>query len=326
MKPFIIADIGSNYRNSLDLALKQIEAAKECGADATKFQLYTHQELYGLPGKLDYELPIEWLPKLAEHCEKVGIEFMCSAFSPEGVRAVDPFVKRHKLASSEICHYEIIEAIKATGKEWIASTGGAHWSEVKTLINHHTPTGLLECVARYPAPTSDYDLECIPEWANYAKHEIECGKSDYKIAVGISDHTLTDSVALASIGFGATIFEKHFDCVGCNDTPDSPVSLDPLVMSRYCAAIREAFSAIGDGIKQPRHQHDAQLRYRRRLIVTKDLPAFTKLKAHENYGIYRSLVDDTRGDRPENLMRYDGMTLKVDKRAGDSLWRDDVNT
>jgi N-acetylneuraminate synthase len=315
LKPFIIADIGSNFRNSLELAFKQIEAAKECGCDAAKFQLYTHEELYGLPGKLEYELPKEWLQPLALHCEKTGIDFMCSAFSPMGVAHVDPFVKRHKLASSEFLHCEIIEAIKKTGKPWIASTGGAHAREVGRLIDLYRPTAILECVAQYPAKSNDYNLKCLQRWGD---------------ETGISDHTPNDSVALAAIGFGATIFEKHFD--GADQglvppgpaTPDTPVSYSYFDMMNYVTKIKQAFSAIGDGIKQPRNQPEMALRWRRRLIVTKDLPVGAKLKSHENYGIYRSLKDDTRGAAPELLPKFDGAILKVEKKAGDSLWINDI--
>ena len=39
-KPFIIAEIGNNHEGSILNAIKLIEAAKESGADAVKFQTY----------------------------------------------------------------------------------------------------------------------------------------------------------------------------------------------------------------------------------------------------------------------------------------------
>ncbi len=38
---FIVAELSANHLQNLDLALKTIEAIKECGADAVKLQTYT---------------------------------------------------------------------------------------------------------------------------------------------------------------------------------------------------------------------------------------------------------------------------------------------
>jgi len=45
-KPFIIAEVGSNFDQSLDKAKKYIEIAKKCRADAVKFQLFSGKILY----------------------------------------------------------------------------------------------------------------------------------------------------------------------------------------------------------------------------------------------------------------------------------------
>ena len=328
MKPTIIADVGSNHRGSLEIALKQIECAKSAGCDVVKFQLFSAIELYGFPvcGVDEHSIQATWIPELKECCDKLNIEFMCTAFSPEGVRLVNPFVKTHKLASSEFTHYEIIDAIKATNKPWIASTGGAHFSEIEQIIHCYQPTALLECVARYPSPIGNYDVATLKKWLSIAQcdGDIEPQCVPYDLRCGISDHTTSNGIALASIGFGATIFEKHFDGVFGLETPDSPVSYDLAKMEKYVKEIHEAFSAVGDGIKQPRHQHEMALKWRRRLIVTDDLPVGAKLKAHINYGIYRSTKDDTRGAKPILLEKLDGKTLKVEKKKGDSLWVDDA--
>ena len=45
-KTFVVAEIGSNHNNSLSIAKKLIKVAKDCGADAVKFQLFKAQNLY----------------------------------------------------------------------------------------------------------------------------------------------------------------------------------------------------------------------------------------------------------------------------------------
>ena len=45
-RPFIIAEVGSNFDQSLNKAKKYIETAKKRGADAVKFQLFSGENLY----------------------------------------------------------------------------------------------------------------------------------------------------------------------------------------------------------------------------------------------------------------------------------------
>ena len=37
-RPYVIAEIGANHNGDMDLAIKMIDIAKECGADCVKFQ------------------------------------------------------------------------------------------------------------------------------------------------------------------------------------------------------------------------------------------------------------------------------------------------
>ncbi|MEK7499235.1 MAG: N-acetylneuraminate synthase family protein, partial [Patescibacteria group bacterium] len=108
MGVFFIAEAGSNWRISDDCttnlkeAERLIEAAKEAGADAVKFQMFTSRNTYA-PGAGDYgrygdvgklfdalSLPKEWLPELRAHCDKHKTKFMASAFSVDDAKAFNP--------------------------------------------------------------------------------------------------------------------------------------------------------------------------------------------------------------------------------------------
>lgn len=336
--PFIIVDVGSNNRGRLELALVHIEKAKEIGGDAVKFQLYTAEELYGVHGHIDYELPRAWLPLLKEHADKVGIEFLCTAFSPQGVAEVDPYVKRHKLASAEMMHFKMWEAIAETGKPFIVSTGGATHYDVTALRKWfwearvpdiETKLSVLECVALYPSPCSVYDLSLFGTCGSVSRRgEGEGVVEDvwnFRLAQGLSDHTVGNHLALAALGAGATIFEKHFDATADESpTPDSPVSLSVAQMRYYVEHLREAASAFGDGVKMNRHQHDMVKRWRRRLIATQPMQPGVRLSYGVNYGIFRSLKDDPHGWGPSMAYNIEGKMLAVAKEPGDSLFITDV--
>lgn len=321
MKPFIIVDVGSNHRGSLDLALKHIDAAKACGADAVKYQLFSHEDLYGFPGTVAGSIDICWLSHLSDYARLRNIEFMCTAFSAEGVRTVDKYVSRHKIASAEMKDTEILDAVAATGKPFIVSTGGAHFSEVEWLIQTYDPTAILECVALYPAEPRHYNLNALTVMTQLSSIT-KAPKG------GISDHTIGDVVAVAAVGFGATIFEKHFDCEkdSCllGPTPDSPVSIGPAAMAHYVRSIHTAMSAVGDGVKRPAHQHEMALKWRRRLIATVDLEPGDTLQRGVNFGSYRSLKNDTRAAGSERIGEFDGRVMKATVKAGDGIWETDI--
>lgn len=217
--PYIIAEIGSNWR-TLDIAKKQIEAAKECGADAAKFQMFTNKELYGYDdGSKCWGLPRELVDPLALHCQSVGIDFMCTAFSIDGYKFIDPYVKMHKIASCEADWPELLVNVNALGKPFLRSYGLIDKSkfEFKNEIS-------MLCCAKYPAEASDYAF-------NDAFIE--------DIVWGLSDHTMNNDLAIIAscVGTGAVIFEKHFDFMAGNDTPDSVVSSNESQLRDYVETI-----------------------------------------------------------------------------------------
>jgi sialic acid synthase SpsE len=229
VEPYIIAEIGSNlfkhdpqyyHLTNLDMGVSQIQAAKESGADAVKFQMFTVKELYGpsYPGpESPYALPREWVPVLAQECEKVGIDFMCSAFSVDGYKFIDRYVKMHKVASPEAEAEDICEVIfSLRPKPTLVSTGcGGPLIEYDNMIR-------MTCASKYPAIRSDYYL--IPSENHW----------------GVSDHTMGLSVVSDARSLGATYFERHVDFFKGEglDTPDTPVSFSAEAFRGWVSRIR----------------------------------------------------------------------------------------
>lgn len=214
---YIIAEIGSNWRNE-HIAKVQIREAKALGADAVKFQMFTHEELYNSPG-VSHGLPKDLVPSLAEYSKSLEIDFLCTAFSVEGYQFLDPFVKMHKIASCENDHPDLLDALLGFNKPFFRSYGA---KTTYDILPREIP---MECVAAYPASFEDYSLSIF--------------NNTIIRRFGISDHTLTPELALLALGVGATFFEKHFDaCPFESETPDKSVSIGPLDFRYYCSMIR----------------------------------------------------------------------------------------
>lgn len=283
-QPYIICEIGSNWRNLQD-CLDSIIQAKLSGADAVKFQLYTHKSLYGFSGDIAGKLDAAWLPDLKAQCDRVDIDFMCSAFSPELVAAVDPFVKRHKVASSEMCHVRMLERLKEIGKPVIMSTGAQTVLDIRAAIQvlDKIPVTLMYCVASYPA--NEIDLQII-----------RIMTSEFSIPVGFSDHSLDylNIPWMAAHMFGATVIEKHFTAIDAV-TPDSGHSLNPDQFKKMVQKIRGEYKSV---IGPTPGEKDMILRHKRRLIAIRDIETGDVLKEGYNFGIYRSLKDNTHAHSP----------------------------
>lgn len=305
-KPFIIAEVGSNW-STFEHAKDSISLAKACGADAVKFQLFTAEALYGMNCIDIRSLPIEWLPKLAEKARAVGIEFMCSAFSPELLEAVDPFVNYHKLASSEMCHTLMLDKLKKFNKPTIISTGAQTQRDILGMLHYVTglPVTLMYCEASYPS--RNVNLDVFYRLKNHVFRDYDWG---------FSDHTLdVIETPRRAVRMGAICIEKHVNFAGVT-SPDSPHSLSTKEFQTMVKALREQLEPeVGPTIDE----EPMLLRHKRRVIAISDIKAGDTLRLGQNYGIYRSLKDDVFGAHPHYAKEMDGKTVNCDIKAGDGI-------
>lgn len=302
----LIAELGSNWK-TFDDCKNAISLAKAAGADAIKFQLYTHAELYGTPGTLPGEMPREWIPRLAEKARATDIEFMCTAFSHDGVRFVDPYVDTHKLASSEMCHRGMLDALKATGKPLIVSTGAQTQRDITNVAEYLAgrATTWLYCEAAYPSRHSD--LRRMAQLAALIQ-----------APVGYSDHTLdVYNAPLIAQALGAVILEKHFNPFDYTDTPDAGHSLSTEDFLRMVHALK--------GIQEPlgptRAEMPMVLSHKRRLIATRAI-ALGEALTPENHGAYRYKHQDTEALHP--MVNSNGLRTIVSINPGSPIRPQDV--
>ena len=245
---FLVAEAGSSHDGSPLLALRLIEVAKGAGADAVKFQFYSDPERLVARRRLGeealaiyrrYQLPAAWLPTLADYARRQGLEFMCSAFLPEDIPVVAPFVDRFKVASLESQDMGFIEAHVPYGKPLIISTGCADQAALGRLqaLRAAAPAGqisLLHCIAAYPVPYEDLNLAVI------AQEHLD----------GFSDHTGDTLTGALAVMAWARIVEVHFKLLETSpDNPDYPHSI--YALGDYVDLVRRVEVALGSGVRTP---------------------------------------------------------------------------
>ena len=339
---FVIAEAGSNWKtkdtkSSIQRAKKMIITASKCGADAIKFQTYSPDGVYvNDAGKSDYlaktgikksinqifndfSMPYEILPILSDFCKKHKIQFMSTPFSLDDAKAVNKFVKIHKIASYEINHIPMLKALAKTKKPIIVSTGASTLDEIDFAINTIKKFGnrqicLLQCTSKYPASLESLNLSVIPEL-----------KIKYKVPIGLSDHSVETFVSpLTAIGFGATIIEKHFTLSKLLDGPDHYFSLEPNELKIMITAIRNSQRSIGTSMKQIHHDEKELRQFAHRSIqAIKHIKIGDKLILGSNIDILRP-GSRKRGMEPRFLQKIINKKSKRRIRLGDGISLKDV--
>ena len=285
---FIIAEAGVNHNGDVALAKQMIEVAAKAGADAVKFQTFRAESLTtSYAQKADYqkqattktesqqdmlkalELPKESYVELVSYCEKLGIEFMSTAFDIESLDFLIKLgIKRIKIPSGELTNVPLLRHCAQQELPVILSTGMANFDEVAAAKKVLLDAGLtadnltiLHCNTAYPTPFSDANLACIHTLATLSD------------TVGYSDHTLGDQAVIASVAMGATVVEKHFTLDRNLPGPDQSTSLEPDELHSMVERIRHIEQALGNGIKAPTASEIDNIAIARKSIVAR-----TKIK------------------------------------------------
>lgn len=285
--PYIIAEISANHNGDLSQALRIIDAAVETGADAVKIQTYRPDTITLKSNASDFQIteglwaghtlydlyewahtPWEWHETLFNHAAKRGITLFSSPFDPTAVDLLEGLgVPAYKIASFEAVDLPLIRYVASKGKPMIISTGMADLCEISEAVEAArdggcTELALLHCVSGYPAPAADYNLKTLADMA-----------ASFGVAVGLSDHTLDNTTAIASVALGACIIEKHMTLDRKGGGPDDSFSLEPSEFSELCSGARASWEAVGKVDYGRKSSEVANVKFRRSLYFVKDMKA-----------------------------------------------------
>ncbi len=320
---YIIAELSGNHLHRLDTARELVHAARAAGADAVKLQTYTADTLtidcdagpFRIRGgpwadRTLYDLyrdaytPWEWQAELKALAEQLGLHCFSTPFDETAVDFLEDLrVPAYKIASFENVDIALLRRVAHTRRPVIVSTGMASMEEITEAVQVLTDGGaadiaLLKCTSAYPAPLSSMNLRTIPALAEA-----------FDLPVGLSDHTLGHTTAVASVALGACLIEKHLTLSRAAGGPDSAFSAEPGEFAAMVAAVREAEVALGRVTFGVSPDEEESRVFRRSLFVVQDVKAgepFTPQNVRSirpGYGLHTRYLDQVLRSRAATDIR-----------------------
>ncbi|MCH6255879.1 pseudaminic acid synthase [Puniceicoccaceae bacterium K14] len=284
--PTVIAEMSGNHAQSYETAETIVRLAAKSGADAVKLQTYTADTLT-LPSKNEefmvrgglwdgrslYELyqeaatPYEWHEPLAKLARSLSIEILSTPFDETSVDFIEETLQPqiYKVSSFEVTHIPLLEKVGQQKKLTLLSTGMATEGEIEEAIAALKDNGcpdvvLLKCISSYPAQPKSFNLNSITTLAKR-----------FNCPTGLSDHCITNEIAIASVALGARVIEKHFTDDRAAGGIDAGFSIEPDEFAQLVTQARNTHAALGCSQVGTTQQDVDQTKFRRSIYVSKNI-------------------------------------------------------
>ncbi|VAW48805.1 N-acetylneuraminate synthase [hydrothermal vent metagenome] len=333
---YLIAEIGSNFDGDKERAKMLINLAKDCGADAVKFQCFTAEKIIskeafdqmkvGFQSKWkksvyevykNAEFPREWHEELFHYATSKGLDFLSAPYDLEAVDTLDQLgVSIFKIGSGDITWHEIIRAIAQKGKPIILGTGASTIAEIDEVIRIIREEGnediiILQCVTNYPTSFESAHIRAMKTMGEM-----------FDVLVGYSDHTSGSIVSLGAVSLGGCVIEKHFTDDKTRPGPDHSFAMDGKDFKEMASSIRILEKALGSPVKDLyEEERETVILQRRCLRASRDI-----LK---NEKIMEDMIDvlrpsDKEGIAPKDKNILINREVRVEIKKGEAFTWDKI--
>ena len=257
---YVIAEIGLNHNGDVELAKRLIDVAADAGANAVKFQKRTpeiatpahmrdtlRETPWGTMTYLEYRYRVEFdrdqYIEIGDHATMRGLDWFASPWDVPSVEFLEDLgVVAHKVASASLTDIELLEALRATGKPVILSTGMSTIEQIDRALEvlGTDRTVLMHATSTYPMEPEEANIKMIASLRDrYAG-----------IPVGYSGHERGLQISLAAVALGAVAVERHITLDRTRWGSDHAASLEPTGLEHLVRDIRVIETALGDGVKR----------------------------------------------------------------------------
>jgi pseudaminic acid synthase len=241
--------------------------------------LWAGRQLYELYDEA--HTPWDWHAPIIARARTRGMDCFSTPFDDSAVDFLETLnVPAYKIASFEVTDLPLISKVASTGKPMIISTGMATIAEIDEAVRTAKVAGndqiiILKCTSTYPATPANTNIATIPNM-----------REAFGVEIGLSDHTMGCGVAVAAVGLGAVLVEKHFTLRRADGGVDSAFSLEPEEFRLLRDETERAWQAIGNVTYGGTKAEEKSRAFRRSLYIAADM-AEGDLLTPENLRVIR---------------------------------------
>jgi N-acetylneuraminate synthase len=248
-KTFTISEIGINHNGDLDIAKKMIDASKEAGADAVKFQkrdidtVYSEEQLKKLRNspfgttERDQKEGLEFNEKeydiIDAYCKEKNIIWFASAWDVNSQKFLDKYnLKYNKIASAMLLDEVLLDEVAKRKKHTFISTGMSDFDMIDKAVEifkkNECSFELMHCISAYPFNSEIANLNMI-----------KILRDRYKCNVGYSGHEKGGKlISLAAVSLGSTSLERHLTLDRTMYGSDQAASITPVGLKSLIDDVR----------------------------------------------------------------------------------------
>ena len=285
---FLVAEIGFNHNGDVELAKRMIESAAKNGADAVKLQTFVASEMISKSLLVDdpdnpgseipfyeffqrYELSRADYEVLIAYADKLSVPLFSTPFDEASLdMLVELGMPALKIASPDLTYMPFLERAAESGLPVVLSTGMGNDKEIGEALHALRKASsviLLHCVSNYPSRYEEMNLACMAGM-----------RSQFKLPVGLSDHTLDNLSAVVAASLGAVLIEKHFTLDRNLPGVDQSISMQPDDLRQLKSELLNVTKILGEGKKEIQESEiPVRQSARRSLVARVDIPAGTPL-------------------------------------------------
>lgn len=256
---YIVAEIGINHNGDVKIAKSLMDAARQAGVDAVKFQKRTpilstppeqanvmRETPWGYITYLEYKEKMEFgfdqYKDIDEHAKKIGIDWFVSVWDEPSVDFMEQFDPIcYKVPSAALTDHSLLTKIRDTGRPMIASTGMSTADQIASAVKFMDLDNTVICHT-----TSAYP--CDPEELNIRMVQTLMGL--YPCPIGYSGHEVGLVPSAIAVALGACLVERHITLDRAMWGSDQAASVEPGGFSRLVKYIRVTEQCLGDGVKK----------------------------------------------------------------------------
>ena len=254
-KTFIISEIGINHNGDLDIAKKMIDASKEAGADAVKFQkrdidiVYSKEQLkkprtspFGTTErdqKEGLEFNEQEYDQINEYCKSKNIIWFASAWDVNSQKFLDKYdLKYNKIASAMLLDKVFLNEVAKRKKHTFISTGMSDFDMIDDAVEifkkNECSFELMHCISAYPFNSEIANLNMI-----------KILRVRYKCNIGYSGHEKGGKlISLAAVSLGSTSLERHLTLDRTMYGSDQAASITPIGLKSLINDVRTLEKAL----------------------------------------------------------------------------------